>query len=242
MGSPRILVTLSNPARAADPAAAATKNRLYLDAIARHGGRPVALDDRAMDDERNTALKQMDGLLITGGADLDPALYGEAPQGAHPPDHGRDALDADALTEAQDRGIPVLGICRGLQAINVLSGGSLLQHVEDHESPPYPERAAEATRHPMRVVPGTRLHRLVDHAVTIEVNSFHHQAVHVNRLAPGLHASGLVRHGEHDLVEALEADEGRWLMAVQCHPERRDSSPTELDRLWEAFVEAAGSA
>jgi putative glutamine amidotransferase len=184
----------------------------------------------------------MDGLLITGGADLDPGLYGEPPLGSNVPDAGRDALDGAAFSAATRRGVPVLGICRGLQAINVFSGGQLLQHIDEHESPPYPAQAASATRHRLRLLPGTRLHRLLNGAKGVDVNSFHHQAVGVAGLAPGLRASGLAAQREGDLVEALEAeDNSRWVMAVQCHPERRETSPVELELLWQAFVEAAAT-
>jgi putative glutamine amidotransferase len=240
MAGPRIVVTLTNPERAADPLAASAKNQLYLDAVARHGGRPVALDERCSADERSSAFDSMDGLLISGGADLDPALYGETLNGANAPDPGRDEIDAAAFSAAAARGIPILGVCRGLQAVNVFSGGGLVQHVDDHESLPYPAHAAEATRHDLRLVPGTRLHRLLHGQSEIEVNSFHHQAVDRTRLAPGRRASGLVAHDGGDLVEALEAeDDERWLFAIQCHPERRESSPHELGALWEAFVKAA---
>jgi putative glutamine amidotransferase len=240
MARPRIIVTLTNPERAADPLAARAKNQLYLDAIVRHGGQPVALDERASAKERSTAFGAMHGLLITGGADLDPALYGETPNGAKAPDPGRDEIDGAAFSAATARGIPILGVCRGLQAVNVFSGGGLVQHLDDHESLPYPAHAAEATRHELRLVPGTRLHRLLHGQSEIEVNSFHHQAVDRTRLAPGLRASGLVAHVAGDLAEALEAeDDERWLFAIQCHPERRESSPRDLDVLWQAFVEAA---
>jgi putative glutamine amidotransferase len=242
MDRPRIAVTLSNPDRAADPVVAQEKNRRYLSAIERHGATAVPLDERVPARARDEALAAMDGLLITGGADLDPALYGEAPDGANAADSGRDALDAVAFEAANERGVPVLGVCRGLQAINVFSGGRLVQHLDHHESPPYPARSAEATRHLLELAPGTRLATILGVAGQLEVNSFHHQAVAHDGLAPGLRASGTAPDEGGELIEALEsADPDRWLVAVQCHPERVESTPAEMDALWTAFVAAAGS-
>lgn len=243
MDPPRIAVTLSSPERAKDPAVAVEKNGRYLAAIERHGGTPLPLDEHVPAADRAAALATMDGLLITGGADLDPALYGEMRDGAQPHDPERDALDASAFAAATSRAIPVLGICRGLQAINVFSGGRLVQHVDHHESPPYPDRAAEATRHVLEIAAGTRLARILDGTRTLEVNSFHHQAVAPDGLAPGLRPSGMAPHDGGELVEAFEAaDQKRWLVAVQCHPERLETTPAAFERLWAAFVEACGSA
>lgn len=237
-----IVVTLSNPDRAADPKAAAAKNRLYLEAIERHDGSAMGLDERSTQAERVSAYSVMDGLLISGGADVDPARYGEAPKGAQPHDPGRDALDEEAFAAARERRLPILGICRGLQAVNVFSGGRLVQHVDHHESPPYPARAADATRHGLQVTPGTRLSEILGTTGDLEVNSFHHQAVAPDGLAPGLRTAGLTPHDGVDLVEALESiDPDRWLVAVQCHPERIESSPPQMEALWEAFVASAAS-
>jgi putative glutamine amidotransferase len=242
MERPRIAVTVSNPERSPDPAVVEVKNRRYLEALERHGANPLPLDERISADERDRALDAAHGLLITGGTDIDPARYGRAPLGSRPSDPGRDELDAVAFSTALERELPILGICRGLQAINVFLGGSLVQHVAEHESPPYPHRAAEARRHLLRPLPGTRLHELLDGAAQVEVNSFHHQAVARDGLAPHLRASGIVAHDGGDLVEALEhEDRHRWILGVQCHPERTESSPAELAAVWDAFVAAAAA-
>jgi putative glutamine amidotransferase len=239
MDPPRILVTLTHPASARDPAVQEVKNARYLDALRRHWAEPLAVDARTPAADRAAAFAAAQGLLITGGADVDPAAYGEAPHGSGPTDPGRDALDRAAFDAATDRGMPVLGICRGLQAINVFSGGAVVQHLEHHESPPYPSHAAEATRHPLHLVPGTRLAALLN-VRSLAVNSFHHQAVDTRRLAAGLRAAGLTPYNGGELVEALESEQpDRWLFAVQCHPERSETSPPELEGLWSAFVDAA---
>jgi putative glutamine amidotransferase len=235
---PRIVVTLTNPERAVDRSTAELKNRRYLESVERAGGAVVPLDDASSDEDRRAAMAAMDGLVISGGADLDPGLYQDQLAGAHDIDPGRDHLDLDAFRAAQERSLPVLGVCRGLQAINVFSGGSLLQHLDGHESAPYP--AVPAGQHPIRIVGGTRLASIVGGAEELVVNSYHHQAVTADRLAPGLIASASAAGSPSKLVEALESrDPDRWLVGIQCHPERIESSPVVLERLWAAFVAAA---
>lgn len=241
MPGPRIAVTLTDPDRRADPATQSLKNARYLEAVERAGGIAVPLDERTPADERAAVLAGMDGLLITGGADIDPARYGDEPRGSHATEPGRDALDAEAFTVAAARGVAVLGICRGLQAINVFSGGRLVQHVAGHESGPWPATADAATRHVLRLDPTSRLSAIAGGTAEIEVNSFHHQAVAPEGLAPGLRATGTATDEEgHELVEALESiDPTRWVVAVQCHPERTESTPSLLQAIWTAFVDAA---
>jgi putative glutamine amidotransferase len=237
---PRIVVTLTNPERTTDAAVARVKNARYLEAVERAGGAAVAVDDATPADRLRTALTSMDGLLISGGPDLDPALYGEQVNGSHAPDPGRDAVDIAAFRAAEAADAPVLGICRGLQAINVFSGGSLVQHVEGHESLPYP--AAAGSAHAMTLQSGTLLWSVNGGASELVVNTYHHQAITPERLAPGLRATASATSPIGDLVEALESrDPGRWLVGVQCHPERLESSPAVLERLWTAFVAAAAA-
>jgi putative glutamine amidotransferase len=238
VGIPHIAVTLSNPEAAADPEVAALKNRRYLEAVERAGATPLPLDERSSAGARTSALARMDGLLITGGADLDPATYGEQSTGSRAPDPGRDALDMEAYRVATARNVPVLGVCRGLQAINAFAGGTLVQHLTDHESATYP--SPNVTRHRLDLVAGSRLAVILGEPADLQVNSYHHQAVTAERLAPGLRASATAPHPHvGELVEAVEAtDPDRWLIGVQCHPERTESSPPVLERLWAAFVAA----
>jgi putative glutamine amidotransferase len=238
VASPQIAVTLSNPEAASDPDTAALKNRRYLEALERAGATPLPLDERSSAQARDSALAMMDGLLITGGADLDPTTYGERSAGSHAPDPERDALDMEAYAVATSRNVPVLGVCRGLQAINAFAGGTLVQHLGDHESETYP--SPNVTRHRLDLVSGSRLAVILGEAPDLEVNSYHHQAVTAERLAPGLRVSATAPHPEvGELVEAVEAtDPDRWLIGVQCHPERTESSPPVLERLWAAFVAA----
>jgi gamma-glutamyl-gamma-aminobutyrate hydrolase PuuD len=235
---PRIVVTLHGPEQAAREEPAWASFDGYLDAVRRAGGDPVPLDPSATEAEREAALATMDGLLLPGGADLDPALYGEEPHPAVAVEGARDDLELAAWSAARERGVPVFGVCRGFQAINVFSGGGLVQHLEGHDSP---TSAPEA--HPLHLDAGSRLARILgetDPLLSTEVNSYHHQAVRPADLAPGLVASAVAPHHDGELVEALEAeDPDDWLVGVQFHPERPEFIGPEFDRLWRAFVDAA---
>jgi putative glutamine amidotransferase len=180
----------------------------------------------------------MDGLLLSGGADIDPARYGETPAGSRNAEPGRDALEDEAFSAAMEARVPVLGVCRGLQAINVFAGGSLVQHLDGHESTAYP--SPEVTRHRLAVKEGSRLATILGEQGDLEVNSYHHQAITAERLAPGLRISAVAEHADAgQLVEAVEStDPDRWLVGVQCHPERTESSPPVFERLWASFVGA----
>lgn len=232
MAGPRIVVTLSDPARAADPATAERKNARYLAALAAAGAEPVPITAATDVAERDARLATMDGLLISGGADLDPARFGEDRAPLTRVDAQRDALDEAAWRVADRQRVPVLGICRGLQALNVFAGGSLVQHVEGHVD------EEQVVTHPVRVAPASRLGRLTA-ATELEVNSYHHQAVRPDQLGEGLRVSATAAHEGLELVEALEStDPQRWLVGVQCHPERTETSPPVLDALWTDFVAA----
>lgn len=238
MDQPRIVATLADPGTSADPAVAELKNRRYLEALERTGAVPVPLDERASAADRAAAFAAMDGLLLSGGADIDPARYGEAPAGAREAEPGRDALEDEAFRAAMESGVPILGVCRGLQAINVFAGGSLVQHLDGHESTAYPSPAV--TRHRLDLADGSRLAAILGESSDLEVNSYHHQAITADRLAPGLRISAFAEHADAgELVEGVEStDPERWLIGVQCHPERTESSPPVFERLWASFVAA----
>ncbi len=239
MERPRIVVTLAVAAAQVEPDIAARKNRLYVEGIARHGGEPVALDATADAPTRRAAFAAMDGLLISGGADLDPARYGQPNRGSVEVEPERDELEAEAWAAATARSTPILGICRGFQAINVFSGGGLLQDVAGHRSPGWGHGPARS--HALRLVAGTRLARILSPAKIVgatEVNTYHHQGVRAADLAPGLRANAWASSPAGDLVEGVEAADGRFVFGVQCHPERQESTPDEFERLWAVFVDA----
>jgi putative glutamine amidotransferase len=238
-GRPRVLITVHGPAQEALEQPTWQKFRRYADAVRGAGGDPLLIDPLAGAAERDAEFARMDALLLPGGADLDPARYGQAPHPLTQVEPGRDELEAAAFHAAREHGVPVLGVCRGMQAINVFSGGSLLQHVEGHDTPTWP--SPEARPHPLRLVAGSRLARildLVDGEEMVEVNSYHHQALRPDQLGAGLSVSGTTEDGE--LVEAFEAsDPDAWIFGVQNHPERPEFTPPAFRRLWQSFVAAA---
>lgn len=179
---------------------------------------------------------RLDGVVIGGGEDIDPARYGRQvlSDGNVRVDHGRDSIDFSVFEDAWSAGVPVLGICRGLQVINVARGGTLVQDLPlERPSEISHRRPKEQNRrdHPVRVEPDTRLGRIAG-AREIDVNSRHHQAI--EHPADGLVVSATAPDG---VIEAVESGEGRWLVAVQWHPENlRDDAVSR--QLFREFVEA----
>jgi gamma-glutamyl-gamma-aminobutyrate hydrolase PuuD len=238
--APRIVVTLMVAARQPEPEIAARKNALYVDAVVRHGAAAIPLDADSPASVRAAAFASMHGLLLTGGADLEPARYGEPDNGSQSVEADRDALEAAAWEVAESRGVPVLGICRGFQAMNAFAGGKLLQHVDGHAGAGWGHGPAHT--HPLRLVPGTRLARILSPTNVgggvLTVNSYHHQAVRRADLASRYSPAAFSPSPAGDLVEAFEADGGPFRMAVQCHPERTESTPRAFERLFAFFVDA----
>jgi putative glutamine amidotransferase len=239
--APRIVVTVGDPSIQPDPALATRRDNLYAAAVLRHGGEPILVHAGLSESERAAALDGMAGLLLSGGADIAPERYGRPNQGSQAVDAGRDALEADAWERAAGRALPVLGVCRGMQAINVFSGGTLLQDVSGHAGPAW--GTGPARTHPLRVEPGTRLARILFptnvRGGVLTVNSYHHQAVGPRDLAPGLVPSAHAASPAGELVEGLETRDGRFVLGIQCHPERTESMPKAFERLFGFFVDAA---
>ena len=238
--TPVIVLTVADPSAQSEPEIAQRKNDLYVEAIRRHGGDPIVLDARSPEAVRDSVFASMAGLLLTGGADIDPGRYGHPNQASVNIEPERDQLEADAYEAAATRGIPILGVCRGFQAINVFSGGTLLQHVDGHVGAAWGHGPAK--EHALRLVAGSRLARILSptnpRAGATNVNSYHHQAIRATELAPGLTANAWAASPEGELVEGFEASDGRFLLGVQCHPERTESTPDSFERLWRFFVDA----
>jgi putative glutamine amidotransferase len=231
---PRIAVTLCGHAT---PRCAIARDQ-YLGAIRRAGAEPIAVDPT------DAVPAEFDGLCLTGGGDIDPARYGADNVASMDIEERRDAIELMLLEHALARDIPVLGICRGFQLLNVRFGGSLEQHHLGH-SPKYPPAGApvsddpagtDAVRHLTVAEPGSRLAAACGDEAFI-VNSSHHQVVTPDRLASELRATARV--GE--LVEALESPAHRWVVAVQWHPERTAQVAAAATRIFDAFVAAVRS-
>lgn len=202
----------------------------YVEKVERAGGIAVLVPPRGDADAAMAAavLDRLDGLLVAGGADVDPEVYGADPhpsvQEARPE---RDRTELALVREARRRGMPLLGICRGMQIMAVESGGSLHQHVPDvvgHDE--HSPRPGVYGMHPVDLAPDSMTGRLLGERV--EVHSHHHQSVDTH---PRYVATG---HAPDGTVEAFEDPDQPFCLGVQWHPE-----PGDDDRLFIALVEAA---
>ena len=207
----------------------------YADAIARAGGVPLLLPP--LEDLRlvSAMLDRVQGVLLTGGADISPARYGQpAHSRTRPMPARREAFDLAVARAAARRRLPLLAICRGAQIVNVARGGTLIQDLPTE--PGAARHAAEPgspdARHTVRVEPGTLLAGIVEEG-TLKVNSSHHQAI--ERIGRGLRRSAVAPDG---VVEAVEDPRLPFFLAVQWHPERLPDEPAHA-ALFRALVQAA---
>ena len=217
-----------------DEGAPATELRLgmpYLRAIELGGGIPVVLAPETPE-AADAVLDRLDGLCLAGGPDLDPLAYGDGARHARlgPTDRVVDAAEVALARGADARNMPLLGICRGLQAMNVARGGTLHQHVDEHRQ----TTPATEALHPVDVLAGSLLAGLTGASV-LEVNSFHHQAACA--LGAGLAPSATAADGT---VEALEDRSRPFFLGVQWHAEGMVERPEQL-ALFAALAEAAAA-
>lgn len=199
----------------------------YVDAVERAGGRALLIPPS--EDGVEETLSVLDGVVFSGGADVDPGMYGAD---AHPetdvPQARRDAGELALLQAALERDLPTLAICRGFQLLNVARGGDLIQHLpEEVGNDVHKQVPGEFAVHPVEVREGSRLGSIV--GATPEVTSHHHQAL--GRLGDGLVESAWAADGT---LEAVEDPSRRFLVGVQWHPEASEDAA-----LFEALVEQA---
>jgi len=232
---PIIGVTMSS--REPDPVSGSeyfALHRLYVAAVERAGGVAVALpaQPKAVAD----LLPILDGLLLSGGGDIAPDLFGQA---RHPKTQGidrqRDRFELALAREWVKGDRPLLAICRGIQVLNVALGGDLIQDIADQVADAViHQKSGGEARHLIRLHPNSRLARLLG-GDRLEVNSSHHQAV--GDLAPGLEAVAWAADG---VVEGVEMPHARFVIGVQWHPERMFENDARQWRLFAGLVEAAG--
>ncbi len=211
-------------------------NSAYLVAVQQGGGAPLLLPP-LLDESRRELFDRLDGVLLTGGGDVDPARFNEP---RHPTASGvsaaRDGLELALVEFALDRRLPLLAICRGLQVLNVALGGTLYQDVPTEPGTAI-EHSQEAPRHEpshaVKVTPGSRLSRVLG-VDSLRVNSFHHQAI--KALGTGLQAVAVAEDG---LIEGAELeDPSRFVLGVQWHPEDLAPHQQAAGRLFRALRDA----
>lgn len=211
----------------------------YTSSVFRAGGLPIifpmpSADAAVLDDY----LAGVDGLLFTGGEDVHPKHYGETVrEGCGEIDQDRDEFELGLAARALELRIPTLGICRGIQVLNVACGGTLFQDLSERPGtkPEHRTKREERAqlRHGVRILPDTHLREIVG-AEEVKVTSTHHQII--NRLGSGLRVSAL---GDDGTIEAIERPDHSFFLAVQWHPERMaDHHPDQL-ALFQALVRAA---
>jgi putative glutamine amidotransferase len=251
------------------------RGQTYLAALRAAGAEPVVLATEATcpqwptereakkllapDNPAIAQVGELDGLLLTGGGDIDPMLYRTVINGSHPPHWPRDHVETAQFHAARENDLPIFGICRGIQFLNVVMGGSLIQHLPTADLHRDTEWRKAAT-HPVRISRDSVFAKIVADSpngdLTVGVNSYHHQGISPTGLAPGLVATTVScaqSAAAPDLIEAVESvgtREGKeFVLGVQWHPERVDD-PVPLAetpiafreisvRLFRAFVEAA---
>jgi putative glutamine amidotransferase len=210
----------------------------YLESVRRAGGEPVELHyDR---DQPGDVVRRSGGLMLTGGGDVHPSLYGEQPHPTfQPSEPGRDQYEIVLIHEAIKADLPIFAICRGMQMLNVALGGTLIQDIPSMVNGALPHSVPEPRyhiAHEVWVANGSQLYQLMKEKLEGEicqVNSRHHQAV--KQVAPGWEVSGTAPDG---VIEAIEQPGSTFRLAVQWHPENFFRTG-EFRPLFEGFVEAA---
>jgi len=210
----------------------------YLRALEMAGAAALLIPITRQETALRLLYARVDGLLLAGGVDIDPAHFAEA---QHPHlgkiDAQRDWVELTLVPWALADGLPILGICRGIQTLNVAAGGSLWQDIAAQlpgslRHPWYPDYPYNRLSHPLQIEPGSRLAAILGDG-PVQVNSLHHQAV--KEVGGGLHVTARAPDG---VIEAVEGDGAAWVIGVQWHPEWLIDDDPRMMRLFQAFVRA----
>jgi putative glutamine amidotransferase len=214
-----------------------TVNRVYVDAVVAAGGVPIVLPvlDASL---VPTLLESIDGLILSGGGDISPRFYGQEPAPElDVVDEGRDVFELALVHEALERHLPVLGVCRGHQLVNVALGGTLIQHVGSLSDVAHQEKERPSdVMHEVHITAGSLLAAVVG-TETLGVNTLHHQAV--SESGAGLQ---VVARSTDGLVEGVEGVGDLRVLGVQWHPELLQARPGHLDLFRWVVTEAARPA
>jgi len=213
-------------------------NAAYVRAVEQAGGVPVLLPPHLTPETVETLWRKLDGLLLTGGGDVDPARFGQAPDPTLAEvSPARDALEIDVTRRALAQGTPLLAICRGIQVLNVSLGGTLIQDIASARPGALAHGQTAPRDEPTHAVKvmgeGTRLGRVLG-AAELRVNSFHHQAI--DRLGDGLREVAWAPDG---IIEGVELPGERFVLGVQWHPEDLVGRDAAARNLFAALAAAA---
>lgn len=237
---PMPLIGITCSTSALDPHAANPQERLntaYAKAVWAGGGVPILLPNLPNGEPGIAAVSRLDGILITGGVDIAPSIYGqEVVNDTVETDPRRDAAEFPILAEALRRDLPTLCICRGIQSLNVQLGGTLVQDLPTQKPTGISHRQTEPrpqATHSVDVVSGSLLARVTGE-LSFGVNTFHHQAL--DDLGAGLSVTAAAPDG---IVEAVELVDAEFLLAVQWHPEEMIKTSAACLKLFEALAKAA---
>lgn len=211
-----------------------TVNKGYIHALEKNGALPVLLPEITCLAMVLEAAKLVDGLLLAGGVDVDPRLFGEQPLGTQEITPERDSFEMTILGEFLTRDKPVLAICRGVQVLNIYAGGDIYQDINSQRKRVIKHMQQAPKWYPSHTVTlkeGSKLQKITGGS-ELQVNSYHHQAA--RRMAPGFEP---VAWSEDGVVEAIESVTHSFVLGVQWHPEQMISR-IEQRKLFQAFIKA----
>lgn len=212
----------------------------YVEAVSQSGGIPLIIPGIAFDDSISSLFQKIDGVLLTGGGDIETRRYnGEDHPKVYGVDTARDQLEIDLVQSAVTNKKPLLGICRGIQLINVALGGDLYSDISDQRENSlrhdwFPDIPRDLLAHEVQVNAKSKLYEITKSDL-MEVNSLHHQGI--KSLAPGLTATALAEDG---MIEAVEMDNHPFFLGLQWHPEWIFNQNT-TKQIFKAFIQAASN-